>query len=209
MRGHVKGSTASCCESEKENSCLQSGQMLLTRRKGLRGQKVSIWGHLFSLFSPPSPFLLTPLPSLLLFGPSVLSHPLWPQGQQHARLPCPSPTPGVYSNSCPLIQWCHPSVSSSVVPFSSCPQSFPASGSFPMSRLFTSGVQSIGASAAVLPGLTSFRIGWFDLLAVQGTLKSPLQHYNWCQSINSLALSLLYGLTLTSVHDFWKNRSFD
>ena len=133
MRGHVKGSTASCCESEKENSCLQSGQMLLTRRKGLRGQKVSIWGHLFSLFSPPSPFLLTPLPSLLLFGPSVLSHPLRPQGQQHARLPCPSPTPGGYSNSCPLIQWCHPSVSSSVVPFSSCPQSFSASESFPMS----------------------------------------------------------------------------
>lgn len=70
MRGHVKGSTASCCESKKEN-CLQLGQMLLTRRKGLHGQKVSIWGHLFSLFSLPSPFLLIPLPSLLLFSPSV------------------------------------------------------------------------------------------------------------------------------------------
>ena len=209
MRGHVKGSTASCYESEKENACLQSGQMLPTRSKGLHGQKVSIWGHLLSFFSPPSSFLLIPLPSLLLFSPSVLSDPLRPQGLQHSRLPCPSLTPGVYSNSCPLIQWCHPSISSSVVPFSSCPQSFPASGSFPMSQLFTSGVQSIGASAAVLPGLTSFRIGWFDLLAVQGTLKSPLQHYNWCQSINSLVLSLLYGLTLTSIHDYWKNLSFD
>ena len=72
---------------------------------------------------------------------------------QHARLPCPSPTPGVYPNSCPLSWWCHPTVSSSIVPFSSCPQSFPASGAFPVSRLFTSGGQSIGALAlaSVLP----------------------------------------------------------
>ena len=82
-----------------------------------------------------------------------MSDPLWPHGLQHARLPCPSPSPGVGSNSCPLSQWCRPTISSSASPFSSCPQSFPASGSFPMSQLFTSGGQSIGASAlaSVLP----------------------------------------------------------
>ena len=81
---------------------------------------------------------------------SVMSNSLWPQGLQHARLPCPSPTPGACSNSCPLSCWCHPTISSSVVPFS-CLQSFPASGSFPVSQLFTSGGQSIGDSASVLP----------------------------------------------------------
>ena len=73
---------------------------------------------------------------------------LWPHESQHARLPCPSPTPAVYSNSCPSSRWCHPAISSSVIPFSSCPQSLPASGSFPMSQLFTSGGQSIGVSAS-------------------------------------------------------------
>ena len=72
-----------------------------------------------------------------------MSSALWPHGLQHARLPCPSPTPGVYPNSCPSSQWCHPAISSSVVPFYSCPQSLPASGSFPMSQLFTWGGQSI------------------------------------------------------------------
>ena len=78
---------------------------------------------------------------------------LQPHGLQHSRLPCPSPTPRAYSNSCPLSQWCHPTISSSVAPFSSCPQSFPASGSFPKSWLFASGGQSIGtlASGSVLP----------------------------------------------------------
>ena len=91
--------------------------------------------------------------SRLLFSCSVMSTSLKPYGQEHARLPCPSPSPRVCSNSCPLSRWCHPTVSSSVTPFSSCPQSFPASGSFPMSQLFTSGGQSIGtpASASVLP----------------------------------------------------------
>ena len=87
------------------------------------------------------------------FSHSVVSDSLRPHGPQHARLPCPSPTPGLYRNSCPLSRWCHPTVSSSVVPFSSRHQYFPASGSFPMSQLFTSGGQSIGASAStwVLP----------------------------------------------------------
>ena len=89
----------------------------------------------------------------LLFSHSVISTSLQPHGLQHARLPCPSPSPGACSNSCPLSWWCHPSIPSSVVPFSSCFQSFPASGSFLMSQFFASGKQSIGASASasVLP----------------------------------------------------------
>ena len=85
---------------------------------------------------------------LLLFSCSVLSNSLQPLGLQHARFPCPSPSPGACSNSCPLSQWCHPTTSSSVVSFSSCLQSLPASGSFPLSRLFTSGGQITGASAS-------------------------------------------------------------
>ena len=111
-----------------------------------------------------------------------------PHESQHARPLCPSPTPGVHSNSCPLSPWCHPAISFSVVPFASCPQSLPASESFPMSHFFTSGGQSIGvsASASVLHeywGLISFRMDWFDLLAVQGTLKSLLQHHSSKASI--------------------------
>ena len=110
---------------------------------------------------------------------------LWPHGLQHTRLPCPSPTPGVYSNSCPLSRWRHPAISSSVIPFSSFPQSCPASGSFPVSQFFTSGGQSVGASAStsVLPMKISFRIDWFVLLAFQGILKSLLQHHSSKASI--------------------------
>ena len=95
---------------------------------------------------------------------------LRPYELQHARLPCPSPTPGVHPNSCPLSQWCHPAILSSVVPFSSCPQSLPASESFPMSQLFAWGGQSIGVSALASkehPGLISFRMDWLDFHAVQ------------------------------------------
>ena len=98
------------------------------------------------------------------FSCSVVSDSLRPHEPQHARPPCPSPTPGVYSNSRPPSRWCHPAISSSVVPFSSCPQSFPASGSFPVSELFTSGGQSIGVSASlsVLPMNTQdwSPLGW-------------------------------------------------
>ena len=110
-------------------------------------------------------------------------------GLQHARLLCPSPSPGACSNSCPLSQWCHLTISSSVVHFSSHLQSFPASGSFPMSQFFASNGQSIGTSAsASVPsseysGLIFFRIDWLDLLAVQGTLKSLLQHHSSKASI--------------------------
>ena len=113
-----------------------------------------------------------------------MSDSLRPHELQHARPPSPSPTPGVYPNSCPLSQWCHQTILSSVVPFSSCPQSFPASGSFQMSQLFTSGAQSIGvsASASVLP-MISYGTDWFDLLAVQETLKSLLQYHSSKASI--------------------------
>ena len=113
------------------------------------------------------------------FSHSVMSSCLRFHGLQHTRPPCPSPTPGGYSNSSPLSWWCHLTISSSVIIFSSRPQSFPASGSFQMSQLFASGGQSIGisASASVLPKNISFRIDWLDLLAVQGTLKSLLQHH--------------------------------
>ena len=101
--------------------------------------------------------------SSVQFSCSVMSYSLWPHELQHDKPPCPSPTPGVYSNSCPLSQWCHPTISSSVIPFS-CSQSFPASGSFPMSQLFTSGGQSIGVSAStsVLPMNIQdwFPLGW-------------------------------------------------
>ena len=104
-----------------------------------------------------------------------MSDSLQPHGLQHARPPCPSPTPGVYPNSCPLSQWCHPTISSSVVPFS-CPQSFPASGSFPMNQLFTSGGQSTGVSAStsVLPINTQdwFPLGWTGWISLQSMVFS-------------------------------------
>ena len=106
----------------------------------------------------------------------------WPHGLQQARPPCTSPSPGVCLNSCPLSRWCHPTISSSVIPFSSWHQSFPASGSFLKSWLFASSGQSIGVSASApskeYTGLISLRIDWLSLLAVQGTLKSLLQHHS-------------------------------
>ena len=104
------------------------------------------------------------------FSRSVMSDSLWPHGLQQARPPCPSPTPGAYSNSCPLNRWCHQTTSSSVIPFSSCPQSFPASGAFQMSQFFASGSQSIGVSAttSVLPMNIQdwFPLGWAGLISL-------------------------------------------
>ena len=112
-----------------------------------------------------------------------MSDSLQPHWLQHIRPPCPSPTPGAYSNSCPLSRWCHPTISSSVVPFSSCPQPFPALGSFQMSQLFTSGGQSIGVSAStsVLPMNIQdwFPLGWTDWISLQSKgLSSLLQHHS-------------------------------
>ena len=143
-----------------------------------------------------------------------VSDSLWSHELQHARPPCLSPTPGVYPNSCPLSKWCHPTISSSVIHFSSRPQSFPASGSFQMSQLFASGGQSIGVSSfSISPsneysGLISFRMDWLDLLAVQGTLKSLLQHHSSKHQFFRDQLSL-YSPTLTSIDDYWKNHSLD
>ena len=128
---------------------------------------------------------------------------------QHVRPPCPSPTPRVYSNSRPSSQWCHPTILFSVVPFSSCLQSFPASGSLQMSQFFASGGQSIGVSFNISPsnehsGLISFRMDWLDLLAVQKSSATPQ-----LKSINSSVLSFLYSPTFTPIHDYWKNHSFD
>ena len=122
------------------------------------------------------------------FSCSVMSDSLRPHESQHARPPCPSPTPGVYSNSCPSSRWCNPTISSSVVPFSSCPQSLPASGSFPMSQLFTWGGQSIGVStsALVLPVNTEdwSPLGWTGWISLQSRgLSSFLQHHNSKASI--------------------------
>ena len=124
------------------------------------------------------------------FSCSVVSNSLWPHEPQHARLPYPSPTAGVYPNACPLSRWCHPTISSSVVPFSSCPQSFPASGSFQMSQLFASGGQSIRASAStsVLPMNTQ---DW-----------SPLGWTGWI-SLQSKGLSRVFSNTTVQNHQFF------
>ena len=124
-------------------------------------------------------------------------------GPQNTRPPCPSPTPRVYPNSCTFSRWCHPTISSSVVPFSSCLQSFPASGSF-LSQLFPLGGQSMGgASASVLPMNIQ---GWFPCCPRDSQESSPAPQF---ASTSSLALSFLYSPTLSSIHDYWKNHSFD
>ena len=147
------------------------------------------------------------------FSHSGMSDSLRPHGLQHARPSCPLSTPGACSNSCPLSPWCHPTISSLVVPFSSCLQSFPASGSFPKSQIFTSGGQSIGASASasVLPMNIQnwFPLGWTGWISLLSKGLSRVFSNTTVKSINSLALSFLYGPTLTSIHDYWKNHSFD
>ena len=127
--------------------------------------------------------------NLSQFSHSVMSNSLRPHELQHARPPCPSPTPGVHPNPRPSSRWCHPIISSSVVPFSSCPQSFPASGSFQMSQLFAWGGPKYWSFSFNIsptnehPGLISFRMDGLDLLAVQGTLKSLLQHHSLKASV--------------------------
>ena len=126
------------------------------------------------------------------------------------RPPCPSPIPRVYPNSCPLSQWCHPAISSSVVPFSSCPQFLPAA----VSQCFASGGQIIGASASasVLPMNPQdwSPLGWTDWISLQSKgLSQESSPTPQLKSINSLVLSFLYGPSLTSIHDYWKNHSLD
>ena len=165
--------------------------------------------HIFGLHDPG----IWSVQSVSQFSHSVMSDSLWPHESQHARPPRPSPTPGVYSNSCPSSRWYHPAISSSVVPFSSCPQSLPASGSFPMSQLLISGGQSIGVSdsASVLPMKTQDWsllewAGWLSFSTRDSQESSPIPQF---KSINSLALNFLHSPTLTSIHDHWKNHSLD
>ena len=127
--------------------------------------------------------------SSVQFSHLVVLDSLQPHESQHARPPCPSPTPRVHSNSCPLTRWCHPAISSSVIPLSSCPQSLPASESFSNESTFRMRWPKYWSfSFSIIPskeqpGLISFRMDWLDLLAVQGTLKSLLQHHSSKASI--------------------------
>ena len=135
-----------------------------------------------------------------------MSDSLRPHELQHTRPPCPSPNPGVHSASRPSSQWCHLAISSSVVPFSSCPQSLPASGSFPISWLCMRWPKYWSFSFIIIPskehpGLIFFRMDWLDLLVVQGTLKSLLQHHSskasvlWCSAFFTVQLSHQYMAT--------------
>ena len=145
---------------------------------------------------------------LLLFSHVQLLVTPW---LQHARLPYPSLSPGACPGSCPLSQWCHPTISSSVVPFSSCLHSFPASGSYPVSQLFTSSGQSIGVSASVLPMNSQdwSPLGLTGLIFLLSKGLSRISSAPQLESIYSSVLSLLYGPILTYVHDYQKNHSFD
>ena len=129
--------------------------------------------------------------SSVQFSCSVVSESLWPHKSQYARPPCPSPTPGAYTNSCPSSRWYHPAISSSVIPFSSCPQSLPTSGSFPMNQLFAWGGQSIGVSAlaSVLP------------MNIQDW--SPLEWTGWI-SLQSKGLSRVFSNTTLQKHQFFR-----
>ena len=150
---------------------------------------------------------------LLLLSCQVMSNSLRPRGLQHTRFPCPSPSPRVWSDSCSLSPWCHPTISYSVTLLSFCPQSFPASGSFPMTWLFMLVPKYWSLSFSISPSneyswLISLRINWFDLFAVQG--------FSRVFSNTTIQKHLFFGTqcsfhspTLTSVHDYWKNHSFD
>ena len=134
-------------------------------------------------------------------------------GLQHARLPCPSPTPGVYSNSSQLSWWCHPTISFSIVPFSSCLQSFPISGSFQMSQLFASGSQSIGVSAStsVLPrNIQNWSpLRWTGWIPLQSKGLSRVFSNTTVQRHQFFGARFLYNPTLASIHDYWKNHGLD
>ena len=155
--------------------------------KALSPLSLTLWGHWCVCGFWASEFCPAQ------FSRSIVSNSLWHHGLQHARPPCPSPTPGAYSNSCPLSWWCHPTISSSVIPFSSCFQSFSTSGSFPMSQFFASDGQSIGvsASAVVLPMNIHY---WF-----------PLGLTGWI-FLQSKGLSRVFSNTTVQNHQFFSTQ---
>ena len=148
-------------------------------------------------------------PISVQFSHSIVSDSLWPHGLQLARPPCPSPTPRVFTNLCPLGWRCHPTF----ILFASCPQSFPASGSFQMSQFFTTGGQSIGVSASASDLSMNiqdwFPLGWTGWISFLSKGLSRVFSNTTVQTINSSALSFLYSPALTSIYDYWKNHNFD
>ena len=148
---------------------------------------------------------------MLLFSYLVVSDFLRPHILKHTRLLCPSPSPKVCPNSCPLHRWCHPAIFSSVVPFCSCLQSFPASGSFPLSRLFPSGGQSIGASASVIPTNIQdwFPLGWTGWISLLSKGLSRVFSSTTVQKHHFFGPKVSLCPTLRSIHDYWKNHSLD
>ena len=149
--------------------------------------------------------------SSVQFSSSVVSDSLWPHELQQARPPCPSPTPEVHSNSCPSSRWWDPAISSSVIPFSSCPHSLPASESFQMSQLSVSGDQSVGVSASTsVPPMNTqdwSPLGWTGWISCSPRDSQESSLTPQFKSINSSVLSLLHSPTLTSIHDHRKNHS--
>ena len=147
------------------------------------------------------------------FSRSVMSDSLRPHEPQHTRPPCLLPAPGVYPNPYPLSQRCHPTIPSSIVPFSFCPQSFPTSGSFQMSQLFASGGQNIGVSVStsVLPKNTQdwSPLGWTGWISLQSNGLPRVFSNTTVKKYHSSALSFLYRPTLTSIHDYRENHSLD
>ena len=147
----------------------------------------------------------------MLFIRSVMFKSLWPHGLQHAKLPCPSPSPRACSNSCPSSQWCHPTIS--VSPYSSWLQSFLSSRSFPMSQFFSLGSESIVVlpSASVLPMNIKdwFPLGWTGWISLQSKGLSRVFSNTTVQKHQFFGAHLFYSPTLTSIHDYWKNHSFD
>ena len=199
----------------KSRKCHLLCHFLLARRKsqviplfvqGCEYQEVGITRGYFRVFLP---YYLLQFRAVTQSCPTLRSYE-----PQHARLPCSSPTPGACSNSCPLNWWCYPTISSSVIPFSSYLQSFPASGSFPVSQLFASGGQSIHCSfihllklfsfnislSSEYSGLIYFRMDWFDLLAIQGTLKSLFQHHSSKASILRCSAFFIVQPSVFQVH---------
>ena len=167
--------------------------------------KIGNYEQLFIIVLPWTTFPTVALSSVQFSSVAQsCANSLQPHESQHARPPCPSPTPGVHSNSRPLSRWCHPAISSSLVPFSSCPQSLPPSGSFQMSQLFTSGGQSTGVSAStsVLPMNTQdwSPLGWTGWISLQSKGLSRVFANTTVQKINSSALSFLYSPTYMTIY---------